>query len=119
MINLVHILVRGVIWKHIHTDTDVPYYDIFIYRPMEALQANSGPSSDNLIDKIRTCIEGKTAEINGVTVVDYIINITDPDVVIWDNHTLRKVEFPKRKYKQKKTEHQNRKLNRWEILDIR
>lgn len=115
MINLVHILVRGVIWKHIHTDTDVPYYDIFICRPLEALQANSGPSSDNLMDKIRTCIEGKTAEINGVTVVDYIINITDPNIVIWDGDSLRRIGFPKRKYKQEKTE----RLNRYEILDIR
>ncbi len=114
MINLVHVHVRGVLWKHIHTDTDVPYYDILTCRPLEALQANSEPSPCIPIDEIRTCIERKTRELNGVTMVDYIINITDPDVVIWDRDSLRRIECPKKKYKQEKTE----RLNRYEILDF-
>lgn len=108
MVKNVGIYVRSVFWRTQAIDVSTPVYHIALYSPQHCLSPEDFGGHAILHCNIRCEV---------IQDVDtYRIDINDPEVVIYDANNLQKIQLPPMV---RSVTEISRKLERYEILDIR
>jgi hypothetical protein len=121
MNNHLKIYCRGVFWRAVNTNTDIPYYQIALYTPQSCLEYDNDPSEYVGYDIEKFGIQRRTVErhqdennLIHPEQTEYFVNIEQDNICIWDHKSLVKIHLPKIY----KPDHDTDKKERWEILDL-
>jgi len=124
MVKYVDIKVRGIYWRSVSIDVDQHRtYNIALYSHQNASEWNNSADMDVGFDILRTHIQQRTEQSidpynnDTYTKTEYFIDISDPDICIYDDRQLiRLSDFSKNK---KRIYTDNGEVNsRFEIMDL-